>query len=403
MPEPKTERLAEARSLEALLNEGAEAARQRTRNTFDHFAGSRQNAIVLVGAGGLGRRTLEGLRKHGVEPLAFTDNNRSLWGGDIKGIPVLAPAEATRRFGGEAVFVVTIWGAAGTDRMRTHIAQFQALGCDKVISFGSLYWKFADSLLPHYAAALPDPVYAEAPAIRQAFDLWADAESAREYVKQLRWRLLFDFDCLSEPAPHRIYFPHDLCRLSDEEVFLDCGAFDGDTLQAFLTEAAGRFRGYIAFEPDPVNFGRLREAVAQLPGGRRDAITLYEAATGAADSVASFAAGDGLSSHVGQGNLEVQCYALDSILARTPVTYLKMDIEGSERETLQGARRLIETCRPVLAVSCYHRQDDLWRIPSSIAQMVDDYRFYLRPHTKEIWDTVCYAIPRERLTARIEP
>jgi len=86
------------------------------------------------------------------------------------------------------------------------------------------------------------------------------------------------------------------------------------------------------------------------------------------------------------------------VLSTPAPTYLKMDIEGAEVDTLAGASRVIRDHAPVLAICCYHCQDHLWRIPLPIHSLNPDYRFFLRPHDLEMWDLVCYAIPSGRLT-----
>ena len=93
--------------LDALLSRGVAAMRVSERQEFDRLSGGRD--IVLMGAGGLGRRALAGLRANGVEPLAFADNASSRHGTIIDGVPVFAPAAAVKAFGQRAAFVVTIW------------------------------------------------------------------------------------------------------------------------------------------------------------------------------------------------------------------------------------------------------------------------------------------------------
>ena len=80
----------------------------------------------------------------------------------------------------------------------------------------------------------------------------------------------------------------------------------------------------------------------------------------------------------------------------TRITFIKMDIEGAEFDALRGARAAIERHRPVLAVCVYHQQDDLWRLPLLMKEMVPDYRMYLRCHEGDGWQTVAYAVPPER-------
>ncbi|MDQ6831002.1 MAG: FkbM family methyltransferase, partial [Gemmatimonadota bacterium] len=68
-------------------------------------------------------------------------------------------------------------------------------------------------------------------------------------------------------------------------------------------------------------------------------------------------------------------------------------------DALAGAEQLIRREKPVLAVSAYHAQDHLWRVPLVMHAMNDGYRLFLRPHNEQGWDLVCYAVPEER-TAR---
>ena len=68
-----------------------------------------------------------------------------------------------------------------------------------------------------------------------------------------------------------------------------------------------------------------------------------------------------------------------------------MDIEGSEIPALLGARSIIQSDHPTLAISVYHRGDDLWEIPALLLEMNPGYRLYLRHHAHSICETVCYA------------
>ena len=383
-------------TVQELLDEGVAAARARERRAFDDLAGGSRGSIVLFGAGGLGRRCLAGLRGYGVEPLAFADNNPRLWGTEIEGLQVLSPADAAARYGDTAAFVITIWGARGPDRMKDRVNALRSLGCATVIPFGPLSWRYPDGVLPHYGVDLPHKTLEQSVAVLSAFDLWADEESKREYIAQLQWRLSFDFDGMSPPEVETIYFPPDLIRLRPDEVFVDGGAFDGDTLRQFLAVSNGAFARYLGFEPDPGNFARLSESVAGLPDAVRARIEMKRAAISTTDGTVRFASGAGPSSHVGEGDMEVEAIALDRYLGNSP-TFIKMDIEGAEPDALAGATRHIRDAAPILAISCYHRQDHLWSIPLLIHSINGGYAFFLRAHDLEGWDLVCYAIPRSRL------
>ena len=61
-----------------------------------------------------------------------------------------------------------------------------------------------------------------------------------------------------------------------------------------------------------------------------------------------------------------------------PVTWIKMDIEGSEYDAVMGSRRHIAEDRPKLSISVYHGYDDLWLLPKLIHSLNPSYKFYLR-------------------------
>jgi FkbM family methyltransferase len=382
--------------LELLLAEGVDGARKREESAFEEIAGDKVKQFVLFGAGNLGRRTLDCLRQTGIEPLCFVDNDSSKWGSKIDGLEVLSPAKGSDLYKNHATFVVTIWRGEGSERMRDRAAQLLHLGCSRVVPFLPFYWRFSKSLLPHYALDLPHRVHLEADRVREGLALMSDDESRREYIAELRFRLLGDFDCLPDPVSGAIYFRDELFRLKNNEVLIDCGAFDGDTIADFLERTDKQFESIVAFEPDPGNFSKLKGRVASFPREMGNKIILHQSATGDVDKRVKMAIGAGPSSHLGSGDHEVECYALDSILGGCLVSILKMDIEGSELATLQGAQKLIKENAPVLAICAYHRQDDLWTIPLAIRKLNPDYSIYFRPHLLEGWDLVCYAVPPNR-------
>jgi FkbM family methyltransferase len=382
--------------LDGLFAEGEAGARARERSAFDSMAGPSKDLIVLFGAGHFGRRTLSGLRKAGIEPIAFMDNDARLWNSRVERVEVLSPEEAARRYGDRATFVISIWRGEGPDRMAQREAQLRSLGCRYVMTFLPLFWKYAEVFLPHYPADLPHKVHEQEDAVRRAGQLWSDDASRLEYIAQLRWRLLGDFDSMPNPVRHTTYFPPELCPLTDHEVFVDCGAYDGDSIRSFLDQTRQSFRKVYSFEPDPVNFMKLEEETAVRP--ERESIVLQCAAVGAHNGTITFSADGNEASSVGKGDMVVNCVTLDEVLSEAEPTYIKMDIEGAELDALNGARGIIQRHCPVLAICSYHVQDHLWKIPLLIQSINPNYSFFLRPHLFEGWDLVCYAIPNSRLT-----
>lgn len=225
--------------MRALLSEDIISVINREKSTFDRLVAPFGESLVLFGAGSLGRKAFAGLRGVGIKPLAFADNNPRLWNKSVDGLQVLSPQDAAQKFGGRAAFVVTIWRAGRGHRFVRTRQQLLDLNCLRIVSFTSLFWKYPETFLPHYCLDLPHKIYQETDDVRKALSLWAVDDSRREYVAQLRWRMLLDFDGLPSPVAQEQYFPNDLFSLSPDEVFVDCGAFDGDTIRSFQPDCVG--------------------------------------------------------------------------------------------------------------------------------------------------------------------
>jgi FkbM family methyltransferase len=215
-------------------------------------------------------------------------------------------------------------------------------------------------------------------------------------------RLFLDFDRVVAPQTSDMreteYFPRDLYRYLADEVLVDCGAFDGDTLRRFLRTRGDAFRRVHACEPDPGNRARLEQWRAGLPPATREKITIEPYALGAMKAKASFeATGTVAAGTISAGGLEVDVAMIDDLTAAAAPTLIKMDVEGGELEALEGARTSIAAHTPVLAVCVYHTSDHLWRVPLKIAALSDRYSFHLRAHAEDCWDVSCYAVPTDRV------
>ncbi len=378
--------------LQALLAENPATATAKLCALFDQTVGDGDRPIVLFGAGPVGRRTLAGLRMLGREPLAFADNNPGLWGRVVDGLRVLPPAEAVAVCGEDGVCVVTIFNHSAVRR------QLQGMNCRRVVAFPSLYWKYPGTFLPYCNLDRLDPLFIDPEAVLDGLGLWDDDCSRQYYLSQLHWRFDLDTEKLPRPcAAADTYFPRDVIRPLADEVFVDCGAYQGDTLAAYLAHCRGRFKRVVALEPDPHNFAGLRRYVESLLPEQRERIRLEPIAAASHNGSLSFAAsGDVCSSVTATGTTSLDCGRLDDLLADDPPTYIKMDIEGGELDALAGARQTIARHRPVLAICAYHRATDLWQIPHAIKSLCPDYRLFLRLYAEDCWESVCYAVPRSR-------
>lgn len=384
--------------LDQILSEPLSSVAERECNALDRLLDACGRKVVLFGAGNLGRRALGSLRSIGVEPLAFADNNSKLWGTKVEGLVVLDPPTAAERFGPTALFLVTIWQpnhwySETQDRLRT-------LGCRSIAPPSPLYWRFADTFLPFYAQDTPTRFFDNRDDIVRAESIWADERSSLEYLRQIRWRVCGEWS-FSRADCEVSYFPESIFQLLPGEVFVDCGAFDGDTVHAILQRQPA-FGHIYAVEPDSKNFVKLQKYVGGLIPAIRDRISLHRCVVGAEHGVVNFSDTGGLGSHASAiGESLIPSLPISELVdGPVRVTYIKMDIEGAEPEALEGARVIIERDHPVLAVCVYHHPDHLWRLPLMMTSMFPEYQMYLQCHEGDGWQTVAYAVPPRRVAKR---
>ena len=381
------------REIEELLAEPVAAAAERERTTFAEQLQTGDGAVVLFGAGRLGQLCARALARAGVPLRAFCDGSSRLHGTTVEGAEVLAPAEAARRFP-QALFVVAIWTGTARESMPERVAFLRGLGCAHVTSYAPLVWAHGAEDAPFHSFDLPTRTLAAAALLRELALRLADDASRRVFLAALRQRLRGIFDATAPAAAQ--YFPADIVRLSEDEVFVDGGAFDGDTLADFVGRVGERFAHYHAFEPDAANRVRLMGRLEGLPAAVREKITIHPLALHAESATLSFTDQGGPTSHVGTGgNTSVRGERLDAILAVQRLSFLKLDVEGAERAALAGAKASITQHRPQVAACVYHEPNDLWEIPQRLAALLPNSRFYLRQHGFDGWETVVYVVPQK--------
>jgi FkbM family methyltransferase len=383
--------------IDSLLSEGIPTAMDRERYAFDLASVPFGQKVVVHGAGRFGRLILSGLRQRGIEPIAFTDNNPLLYGESVEGVRVISPHEGAEKFGRSAAFVVAVWNGTASDRMGDRIAQLTELGCERVVPAGLLCWKYPDVFLPYYPLDLPHKALLDKNRARAAFKLFADDASRAEYLAQMRFRLHLDYDSFTSPLPHDGYFQSDLYDLQPDEVLIDCGAYDGDSIESFVRARNEQFEKIIAFEPDPGNWTNLKKRLSKFQTSVAGRVTPLPYALGSMPGTVQFDSTGTETARIGKGPVTVRCVVLDDVLRDARPTFMKFDIEGAELDALNGARQVIISHRPIMVVSCYHQQSHLWEVPLLLADLCRDYRFFLRPHGAEGWDLLTYAVPVERL------
>jgi FkbM family methyltransferase len=188
----------------------------------------------------------------------------------------------------------------------------------------------------------------------------------------------------------------DYFEAGENEVFVDCGCFDGATCYNFAGWCGHKgFDHIYSFEADPKNYEKSKAVLASLAN-----CDLYPYGTSDSHKKVCFAADAFETSCIisreeaekrnFEGVTEIETVALDDVLAGKKITFIKMDIEGAEYEALLGARKLIAENRPRMAISVYHKYEDFVTLANLVLEMHPDYRIAFRHYAFDELETVMY-------------
>lgn len=347
--------------------------------------------IFIYGAGTMAQDTQRVLTDHGLPVYGFIDHmERSV--PFLNGLPIFKPetALAASKASGKPVVIL------GLHNYQANVPQIiQRLrnnGFERIISTVELYDYFGAQLGVRYWLTSRDFYPAFGPLLEKCLALWADEASQSLFRAVLEYRLSGDASLLPAPDLVNPYHPTDLPAWKQPLRFVDCGAFDGDTLADFQRNQIA-IAAVAAFEPDLTNFAKLSRFLAQ--NQHISQAYLWPCGVYSGNVQLSFETGQGMGSSISKtGTTFIQCVALDDVLPHFAPNLIKMDIEGAEYAALLGARKLIAAYQPGLAVSLYHRPEHLWQLPLLVESLAPEkYHFFVRSHALNDFELVLYAIP----------
>jgi FkbM family methyltransferase len=220
----------------------------------------------------------------------------------------------------------------------------------------------------------------------------SDDRSREVLALQLEFRLTTDFGALRKMTDKDIpqYFDKSIVSVDENEVFVDCGGFTGDTVQSYIDTFGEKFKRIYTYEPSPINNEQCRENLKAFQN-----VVIRPFGVGDVSTTGKMSMNSSGSAFTNSGSEEIGIVSLDEDITE-PVTFIKMDIEGFEEKALWGARRHISEESPKLAICLYHYLSDIWELPLIINAINPNYDFYMRHYYDKInWETVLYCIPKK--------
>ncbi|MDE7231028.1 MAG: hypothetical protein K2N56_11165 [Oscillospiraceae bacterium] len=186
------------------------------------------------------------------------------------------------------------------------------------------------------------------------------------------------------------HFDNDILHFSENEIYADCGAFDGtsviDFINALKRSNVSSYKKIYAFECDPDNLIKLKTNISDL-----DNVDIIP--KGLYDKTGTVRFNNTGNEHatIGEGNIDIEVTTLDEFIGDGCCTFIKAYFESSSK-CIMGAANVIKRCRPKLAIGCNHIDEHLITIPRFVKELVPDYNFYFRNYSSFSGGGVLYAV-----------
>lgn len=236
--------------------------------------------------------------------------------------------------------------------------------------------------VPVYGKEIFDIPFAiqNADKLKTVYDILADEQSKKVFENTVYFKLTgkpqYLYDIESERSE-----VFEILKLNGNESFLDLGAFNGDTVAEFINQVK-TYKSITAVEPDSRNFKRLKANTEGLQN-----ITLINSAIADTIGTVNFSKQHGRGLGDTSKTVEVSCTTVDEISKAEKPTYIKMDVEGNEIKTINGAKNTIREFMPKLKIAAYHNSTDIFEVPLLIKSISPQYKIYMRHHKSlPAWD-----------------
>lgn len=332
-----------------------------------------EKPIVIYGMGDGCDKIIAVCREKGIAVSGIFASDEYVRDKVVHGFRLTTYAQAKEQFGD--MIVLLAFGVFRTELM------------EKIVRLSEKEELYAPEV-PLFGGGLFDGAYYEEnrEKLAQVEDMLSDDLSRRVFSALVEYKLTGRiaplFLCETEKRDDIL----SLVPYKPGDIYADLGAYDGDTVLEWhgLHPDHGKI---FAVEPNAKTFAKLCNNTKGVPKVHPLPYAVWNK-----DETLTFNGKSGRSAAVAEeGKAEVEGRRLDSFLQEA--SFIKFDVEGAEKEAIEGAERIIRTKAPALCISAYHRTEDLFAIPLQVKALQPKYKVYLR-HSPYVpaWDTQFYFI-----------
>lgn len=341
---------------------------------------SNKTDIIIFGTGNTAQLYQKSLEREDINPILYLDNNKEKENTYFNGVKVISPETLIGKGKKEYSKMLILICSGNIETSLEIKQQLNEMGCNYMMIDQYIFSKHKEDIL-------------------KVYDLLEDNLSKKVYANIIFARAKNCHISTDIVSKNQYFVIPQVCIRSNKEVFVDFGAYVGDSIERYLWKVEGIFKNIYAFEPDPINYRAMEFRVNRLKkewGLKDKKIHLINAGIGKEKDELSFSRLDtnSLSSKFSiekdLSNIKVKIYSLDDFFLNKKITFLKADIEGYEYDMLLGGKQLIIEQKPKMAICIYHNASDMFDIPLLVKQLDNNYKLIIRHHSYTYEETVMY-------------
>ncbi len=327
--------------------------------------------VVIYGMGNGADKVIDEFNRLEIPILGVTASDDFVRGQIFRGFKVKKLSE----FDGE--FIIAVGFATCIPEVMTHIYSL------------SEKYRVIVPCVPVFGDEIFNREFVEknADKINAAHSLFED-ESKRIFEGCVNYMFGGELDVLASVTTDKDEVFNNILKLGSDESYLDLGAYRGDTVEEFLHYCGGKYESITALEPDRRTFRKLCDYLENIPRSTAYQKVIYNEIT-----TLKFSSKAGRQSTICEKGEEIETATVDELFKESRVSYIKMDVEGAEKEAIEGAETTLKTQNPKLNIALYHRSADIFELPLQISKINPDYKFHIRRHPYiPCWDMNLYCV-----------
>ncbi len=341
---------------------------------------SNMKEVYIFGAKDMGKTVYSYLDSAGIKTKAFIDNDLNKQSQKILNLPVIGLNKIEDK---NAIIIVATLNYAYEVQNQAKNLGFKNLIFYPILSIfnkilfpeDKLFFNMLEDLLENKLKYI------------EVFKRLFDEKSKEVFDKIVDFRLTMNLEKISmiSDVVNNQYFDK-VINFSYDEVFIDGGAYTGDTSIRFI-EKVKNYRKIFLFEPDEEIMCIAKQQLKNFKNIEFISKGLFNK-----NDILMFNSTGNTGGNINEkGNIKIEVDCIDNII-KEDITFLKLDIEGAEIEAIQGAKNHIINDKPKMAICIYHKPMHIWRILLEINEIRNDYKFLIRHYTNSPFETVLYCL-----------